>query len=163
VAALLVIGGWLSCRLWLSTVMKRLLKLDSSARSSSAIAARFAASDLMPGFIVYPFLMGCISKGSPNRVGIALHVLMFRIYGGCRRVASGGGRLPQAKPVAGGRDMVLKLPRGVLSDMALVGNPAGRCLIRIAEPDNPAWKRDPNDREVQIARRHLAERTQSDN
>jgi hypothetical protein len=162
-AVLFVVGGWLGCRLWLAAAMRKVLKADQSARSASMLAGRFSASDLMPGFIVYPFLMECISRGSPNRVGVALHVLMFRLHGGCRSAAKRDGRPLQQTPIAGGRDMVLKLPRDLLRDMALVGNAAGRCLVRIAEPDNPSWGRDPEDREVQIARKHLAARPQNDN
>ena len=154
---LAVAAGWAGCRWWLRRTLSRLIRVEPlAARDPATVALRFAASDHMPDLVVYPFLAGRITGGSVLEASIALHVLMFRVHGGCRPTAINGGRLAQSKPAPAARQRVLDLPRGLLADLALAGNPASRCLIRLIEPDNPYWQREPTAREKHIAERHLA-------
>ena len=156
-ALLAVAAGWAGCRWWLRSTMTRLVGLEpAAARDPAVIALRFAPSDYLPDWVVYPYLAGRITGGSVLEASVALHVLMFRVHGGCSRTAINGGRLAEGEPARGARQRVLGLPRGLLADLALAGNPAGRCLIRLIEPDNPFWQREPTAREKLIAERHLA-------
>ncbi|HOX07024.1 MAG TPA: HEAT repeat domain-containing protein [Planctomycetota bacterium] len=150
-------AAWAACRLWLRGRMNRLLKIEPAmARDPAVIAMRFAGSDHMPDWIVYPFLAGRMSKGSPLEVNIAMTILMCRLHGGCAPAAVSGGRLPRETPIPGAKERIVMFPRGLIADMAMAGFPAGRCLIRIAEPENPAWRRDPTAKEKLLAERHLA-------
>ncbi len=155
--ALLLLVGWGFCRWWLRATMNRLLAVDpTTARDPAAVALRFAASDHMPDWIVYPFLARCIESGALLEINAALNVLMFRLHGGCAATAVNGGRLPQETPVQGARERIVRFPRGLLADLALAGYQPGRVLIRIAEPDSPVWRREPTAKEKLTAERHIS-------
>lgn len=152
-----LLAWYAGCRWWLAATLSRLLRLEAAVvREPATIAMRFTASDMMPDFIVIPFLHGRIEHGTLQQAGVAMHVLMFRIHGGCARTAANGGRLSESAPRPEAGEWIRKLPRGLLADLAIAGNPASRYLLRLVEPDNPSWRRDPTPREKLLAERHLA-------
>ncbi|MHC4914463.1 MAG: HEAT repeat domain-containing protein [Planctomycetota bacterium] len=144
----LVMPSWLNAKI--SAQERR--AASGSTIAMGDLAMRFRASDMLPDFVVYPFLHRTIRKGSRVQREIGLRLLELRAFGGCRRLLGGGNGGRGVRVTHAGREWVSKLPRSLLEDLAILRGP-GKNLVRALDPDNPRWKRTPTRDEERRAKR----------
>jgi HEAT repeats len=151
---LLAASVWVVMPTWLNSKIslaeKRRAKGDGM--NIAELARRFKASDHMPDFVVYPFLLSTINAGSPAQREIALRLLELRAFGGCRLLTDKAGARGRGKPTKAARQWISNLPRSLLEDLAVLRGP-GRRLVRVLDPDNSRWKRSPTRDETRKAQR----------
>jgi len=151
---LLAASVWVVMPSWLNSKIS--LAEDRRAKGQgmniAELARRFRASDHMPDFVVYPFLLSALANGSSAQKEIALRLLELRAFGGCRLLTNKTGGRGRGEPTKVARRWISSLPRSLLEDLAVLRGP-GRRLIGVLDPDNPRWKRSPTRDETRKAQR----------
>jgi hypothetical protein len=145
---------WFIMPSWLGSKMSAQERARTSGKGSSVsdLARGFRASDHMPDFVVYPFLLSHLTHGNSTQKEIALQLMELRAYGGCRVVTNRKASARLSEPTKTAREWVGKLPRNLLEDVAVLRGP-GKRLIRVLDPNNPRWRRRPTKEEERKSRR----------
>jgi hypothetical protein len=155
VLVLLAASVWLLMPSWLHAKMKATEKEHAAGTGVSVakLARRFRASDIMPDFVVYPYLLSVITNGSsPVHKETALRLVELRAFGGCRLLTDKKRSRGRGEPTKVAPTWVGRLPRSLLEDVAVLRGP-GRRLIQILDPANPRWKKEASRDEVRKAQR----------